>query len=79
MALLLGTVATPAAVILAVPAPAPLDALLAWPLVVLDRLVAARPESGPWVRVLSLVAGIVLTWAHYVVVARLLVKWIEDT
>jgi hypothetical protein len=66
-------------VILAVPAPAPLDALLAWPLVVLDRWVASRPASGPWVRVASLVAGIVLTWAHYVVVARLLVKWIDDT
>jgi hypothetical protein len=32
-AVLFGTTATPAAVILAVPAPRPLDAILAWPLV----------------------------------------------
>ena len=75
VALLLGTVATPAAVILAVPAPAPLDALLAWPLVVMDRRVGTG--GGPWVRILALVAGIALTWAHYVVAARLLVKWME--
>ncbi len=74
MAVLLGTVVTPAAVILAVPAPVPLDALLAWPLVVMDRRVS--PDGGPWVRLLALLAGIVLTWLHYIVVARLLVRWI---
>ena len=76
VALLLGTVATPAGVILAIPAPAPLDALLAWPLVAMDRWVGSSTGGGPWVRVLALLAGIALTWAHYVVLARLLVKWI---
>jgi hypothetical protein len=71
IALLLATTATPAAVILAIPAPAPLDALLAWPLVVLDRWVG--PSVGPVGRLLAGVLGIVLTWVHYVVVARLLV------
>jgi hypothetical protein len=71
-ALLLGTVATPAAVILAIPAPAPLDALLAWPLVVMDRWVGSS-GAGPGVRLLAGVLGIALTWMHYVVVARLLV------
>lgn len=76
VALLLGAAATPAAVILSVPAPAPLDALLAWPLVVMDRWVGSSAGGGPWKRVLALVAGIALTWAHYVVMARLLVRWI---
>ena len=72
-ALLLGSVATPAAVILAVPAPAPLDALLAWPLVVMDRWVW-RSGAGPLVRVLAMVVGVALTWVHYVLLARLLVR-----
>jgi len=71
-ALLLGSAATPAAVILAVPAPAPLDAVLAWPLVVMDRWIGSR-GAGPPLRVLALVAGIALTWVHYVLLARLLV------
>ena len=75
MALLLGSVATPAAVILAVPAPWPLDALLAWPLVVMDRRLGAREHAGPMLRLLGLVIGIVLTWVHYVLLARLLVWW----
>ena len=75
MALLLGSVATPAAVILAVPAPWPLDALLAWPLVVIDRRLGAPEPAGPALRLLGLVAGIVLTWVHYVLLARLLVWW----
>jgi hypothetical protein len=41
-ALILGSVATPAAAILAVPAPAPIDARFAWPLVVMDRWVVSR-------------------------------------
>lgn len=80
-ALLLGSAGTPAAVILAIPAPAPLDALLAWPLVLLDRWVGwgggpAGPESGPLVRVAAGLLGIALTWIHYVLLARLLVRWI---
>jgi hypothetical protein len=71
-ALLVGSVATPAAVILAVPAPAPLDALLAWPLVVMDRWVLSG-GAGTAVRLLALAAGIALTWLHYVIIARLLV------
>jgi hypothetical protein len=70
--MLLATAATPAAVILAIPAPAPLDALLAWPLVVIDRWVSPS-GAGPVGRLLAGVLGIVLTWIHYVVVARLLV------
>jgi hypothetical protein len=69
--MLLATAATPAAVILAIPAPAPLDALLAWPLVVLDRWVGS--SVGPVGRLLAGVLAIVLTWRHYVLVARLLV------
>jgi hypothetical protein len=71
-ALLLGTVVTPAAVILAVPAPRPLDALLAWPLVVLDRWVS--PGERPQVRLVALLLGIVLTWLFYVLLARLMVR-----
>lgn len=73
LALLLGSVATPAAVILAVPAPWPLDALLAWPLVVMDRRLAGPEQAGPMLRLLGLLTGIALTWLHYVVLARLLV------
>ena len=70
-AILLGTLATPAAVILAVPSPRPLDAILAWPLVLMDWWVGqGRPE-----RLAALLVGIVLTWAHYVVLARLGVWW----
>jgi hypothetical protein len=80
VALLLGTVATPAAVILAVPAPRPLDAILAWPLVVMDRWVGpgiiTTQESiheGIPLRLAALAIGIVLTWVHYIVLARLVV------
>lgn len=82
-ALLLGSAATPAAVILAIPAPAPLDALLAWPLVAMDRWVgsggsgpAAEPDPGPLVPLGAGLLGIALTWAHYVLLARWLVWWI---
>src|SRR3712207_552365 len=71
-ALLLGSVATPGAVILAVPAPAPLDAVLAWPLVVMDRWLGT--SVSPFVRLLATLAGVVLTWVHYVVLGRLLVR-----
>jgi hypothetical protein len=70
-ALLLGSAATPPAVILAVPAPWPLDALLAWPLVVADRWAASSPAQ--LTQVLALVAGITLTWMFYVFLARVLV------
>ena len=66
-AFLLGTVATPAAVILAVPAPWPLDALLAWPLVLVDRWV------GPGRNIRALVLGVALTWLFYILLARLMI------
>ncbi len=79
-ALLLGTVVTPAAVILAVPAPSPLDALLAWPLVLMDRWVGPSTTHGagypgPAVRLAALLVGILLTWLHYVLMARLMAWW----
>ncbi|HEU4955736.1 MAG TPA: hypothetical protein VFT28_14215 [Gemmatimonadales bacterium] len=73
-ALLLGTAATPAAVILAIPAPAPLDAILAWPLVLVDRWMAGS-DAGPLGRLAVGLLGIVLTWMYYVLLARLLVQW----
>lgn len=74
-ALLLGTAATPAAVILAIPAPPPLDAVLAWPLVLLDRWIAAG-DTGPLARLAAGLLGIALTWVHYILLARLLVRLI---
>jgi hypothetical protein len=71
VALLLGTVATPAGVILGWLAPRPLDAVLALPLVLLDIWIGPGPTS---IRLLALILGIVLTWLFYVVVARL-VLW----
>jgi hypothetical protein len=73
-ALLLGTAATPPAVILAIPAPAPLDVILAWPLVLVDRWIAGT-EAGPLARLAAGLLGIALTWAHYVLLARLLIRW----
>jgi hypothetical protein len=75
-ALLLASAATPAAVILAIPAPAPLDVVLAWPLVVLNRWIGAGDDTGPLGRLAAGLLGIALTWVHYVVLARLLVRWI---
>ena len=75
-ALLLGSAATPAAVILAIPAPAPLDALLAWPLVLVDRWIAGTGDSGPLARLAAGLLGIALTWVHYILLARLLVRLI---
>jgi hypothetical protein len=54
-----------------VPAPAPIDAILAWPLVLMDRWIRVR-GAGPPLRVAALAAGIALTWVHYVLLARLL-------
>jgi hypothetical protein len=82
-ALLLGTVATPAGVVLAWLAPRPLDAILALPLVLLDMWAApggARDTAempiaeSPFGRLLLLTLGIVLTWLLYVLAARL-VLW----
>lgn len=75
-ALLLGTVITPAGVVLAWLAPRPLDALVAFPLVLLDVWAApsACVVTGPFARLLLLVLGIVLTWLLYVLAARL-VLW----
>lgn len=80
-ALLLGTLATPAAVIFGALAPRPLDAVLALPLVLLDIWVAALPPPGTpeedggrtLVRLFALLGGIGLTWLLYVLLARLLV------
>ena len=78
-AMMLASAGTPAAVILALPAPAPLDAILAWPLVLMDRLVGPAHNAGTVeepiyqgtpVRVAAGVLGIALTWLFYVVVAR---------
>jgi hypothetical protein len=80
-ALLLGTVATPAGVVFAWLAPRPLDAVVALPLVLVDVWVASGGATGraetpsneaPTLRLLLLLLGIVLTWAFYVLAARLL-------
>jgi hypothetical protein len=80
-ALLLGTVATPAGIVLGWLAPRPLDALVALPLVLLDIWVGPAPRIGTaedptygptFVRIVALVLGVVLTWLLYVVLARLL-------
>jgi hypothetical protein len=76
-ALLLGSAATPAAVILAIPAPAPLDTVLAWPLVLVDRWIAGGGETGPLARLAAGLLGIALTWVHYILLARLLVRLIS--
>ena len=85
-AVLLGSAATPAAVILAVPAPRPLDAILAWPLVLMDVWVGSggvgrapgKVEHGALARVAALALGIALTWVHYVVLARLVIWRVAD-
>lgn len=78
-AIMLASAGTPAAVILALPAPSPLDAILAWPLVLMDRLVGPGHNvgtveepvyQGTPVHVAAGVLGIALTWLFYVVVAR---------
>jgi hypothetical protein len=80
-ALLLATVATPAGVVLAWLAPRPLDAVVALPLVLVDVWAASGGATGtgetlgneaPALRLLLLVLGLVLTWAFYVLAARLL-------
>jgi hypothetical protein len=82
VALLLGTVATPAGIVLGWLAPRPLDAVVALPLVLMDIWVGSDPrirtaedpsDEATLVRLLALVLGIVLTWLFYVVVARLLI------
>lgn len=76
-ALLLGSVATPAGIVLAWAAPRPLDLIVAPPLVLLDMVVhRAGPEAVAGVGVsrsgeaLLLAAGIALTWMFYVLAAR---------
>jgi hypothetical protein len=80
-AFMLGSAATPAAVIIAVPAPRPIDVLFAWPLVVIDRLIGTGPNigtaehpiyEGTPLLLVGLLVGIVLTWLHYVILARLI-------
>jgi hypothetical protein len=76
-ALLLATTVTPAGVVLAWVTPRPLDAIVAFPLVVLDMW--AGSEAGeaflgasPVARLFLLALGITLTWLLYVVAARLI-------
>jgi hypothetical protein len=71
-ALLLGTVITPACVVLAWLAPRPLDAVVALPLVLMD--IRAAKVEAPFTRILLLNAGIGLTWLFYVVAARLVLR-----
>jgi hypothetical protein len=72
VALLIGTVVTPACVVLAWLAPRPLDAVVALPLVLVD-IRAARVEA-PLSRLLLLLVGIGLTWLFNVVAARLVIR-----
>jgi hypothetical protein len=71
-ALLFGSIATPAGVVLAWLAPRPLDVIIAPPLVLLDIWIASAPSvrDGPLLRVLALILGIGLTWLFYVLAAR---------
>jgi hypothetical protein len=80
-ALLLATVATPAAVVLGWLAPRPLDAIVALPLVLVDVWAAsvgmasaaeAPGSDQPAWRLLLLLFGIVLTWLFYLLAARVL-------
>jgi hypothetical protein len=71
-AVLLATLATPAAVVIAWLAPRPLDAVVALPLVLIDLWGASAQD--PLLRVLLLLIGILLTWLFYVVLGRL-VLW----
>lgn len=85
-ALLLGTLVTPAAVVLAWLAPRPLDLVVAWPLVVVDIWAASGGRGGaagtptagsPFGRLLLLMMGIGLTWLFYILLARLAVRrWV---
>ena len=81
VALLLATVATPAGVVIGWLAPRPLDAVVALPLVLIDVWAASGDSTGTAeapsnesasLRLLLLVLGIALTWAFYVLVARVL-------
>jgi hypothetical protein len=80
VALLLGTVITPAGVVFAWLAPRPLDAVAAFPLVLLDVWAAADggAVTQPFGRILLLVLGIVLTWLLYVLAARVVLWRIES-
>ena len=71
-ALLLGTVITPACVVLAWLAPRPLDAVVALPLVLMD--IRAAGVAAPFTRILLLIIGIGLTWLFNVVAARLVLQ-----
>lgn len=68
-AFLLGTVATPAGVVIGWLAPRPLDLVFAPPLVLLDIMIGSGAPATA--RVSALLLGILLTWASYVLLARL--------
>ena len=81
-ALMVATLATPAAVVIAWLAPRPLDAVAALPLVLIDMYAASAgamgtaettSNEGPLLRLLLLVLGIVLTWLFYILVARFVI------
>jgi hypothetical protein len=83
VAFLLGTVATPAGVVLAWLAPRPLDVVVAPPLVLVDiwsarsgtrATAATAPDDSAWGELLLLWLGLSLTWLFYVLVARI-VLW----
>ena len=84
VAALLSSAGTPAAVIAAQILPPPFDAFVAWPLVLVDRLVEPRlhleSHSGSaWSHIAAAGAGIVLTWLFYVLVARILIRRLART
>jgi hypothetical protein len=74
VAFLLGSVATPAGVVLAWLAPRPLDVVVAPPLVLVDIWSATVPDDSAWGELLLLGLGLSLTWLFYVLVARI-VLW----
>lgn len=71
VALMLGTAATPAAVILGALAPRPVDVVFAWPLVLFDVWLGA--DAGAAARLLAFAGGVVLTWLTYVLLARVVI------
>lgn len=74
-ALLLATLATPAGVVIAWLAPRPLDAVVAWPLVLVDVWApSVGANESPIVRVLLLALGVALTWLFYALVARVVLR-----
>lgn len=75
VAALLGTVATPAGVVLGWLVPRPLDVVVAMPLVLVDMWAESRGITGAGgMPLLLLSVGVGLTWLFYIAAARL-VLW----